>query len=189
MNSLINPVNNITRIEYHGLPVLTTAQLAEALSSPDKPVYENNLKVNFHNNRERFIEGKHFFKLEGEELAAFKDWVKNFNLVPKNTRTLYLWTERGCLYHCKSVNTDVAWDAYERLVDTYFRAKQILQDKPLPSIDDFKRGQELGRLAAHAEDPYMKKRLVAKAANLLSGEEMFTCDDISNPQISLFFFE
>lgn len=185
MTSLINPVDTLTRIEYHGLPVLTTAQLAEALSTPDKPVYENNLKVNFHNNRERFIEGEHFFKVEGEELETLR--VKNFNLqISPKARNLYLWTEFGCLYHCKSVNTDVAWEVYMRLVKTYFNVKQILKDKPLPSISNYKLAIAATKLAAHAEDPYEKRKLVVKAANLLFGEEFLPEPPKPVVQLALF---
>ena len=108
MNCLINPVDTLTRIEYHGLPVLTTEQLAKALSSKgDRTVTVDNLKMNFRNNRDRFEEGKHFFKIEGEELDILR--VKNFypQISPK-TRTLYLWTKRGVARHCKMVNTDTA---------------------------------------------------------------------------------
>ena len=186
MNCLINPVDTLTRIEYHGLPVLTTEQLAKALSSTDKPVTVNHIKQNFSYNRDRYIEGKHYFKLEGDELATFKNWVENSYSVSKNTRTLYLWTERGCLYHCKSVNTDVAWDAYERLVDTYFNVKQILKDKPLPSISNYKLAIAATKLAAHAEDPYEKRKLVVKAANLLFGEEFLPEPAKPTVQMTLF---
>lgn len=37
-------------------------------------------------------------------------------------RSLYLWTERGAMLHAKSLNTDIAWEAYERLVDYYFES-------------------------------------------------------------------
>lgn len=172
MNCLINPVDTLTRIEYHGLPVLTTAQLAECLSTPVKTVTINNLQSNFRNNRERFVEGEDYFKLEGEELASFRDHMKNFQtVVAPRTSTLYLWTEYGCLYHCKSVNTDVAWEVYKRLVKTYFNVKQLVQDKPLPSISNYKLAIAATKLAAHAEDPYEKRKLVVKAANLLFGEE------------------
>lgn len=189
MNCLINPIDTLTRIEYHGLPVLTTEQLAKALSSTDKPVKAQNLIYNFKYNQERYIEGKHYFKLEGDELNTFKNIIGNSNdVVPQRSARLMLWTERGCLYHCKSVNTDVAWEAYERLVDTYFNVKQLVQDKPLPSIDDFKRAEAFTKLAAHAEDPYMKKRLVVEAANLLFGREEFTVPE-SQPVVQMTLFK
>lgn len=187
MTNLINPVDTLTRIEYHGLPVLTTEQLAKALSSPDKPVTVNHIKQNFSYNRDRYIEGKHFFKVEGDELATFKNWVENSYSVPKNTRALYLWTERGCLYHCKSVNTDVAWEAYERLVDTYFKAKKLIEEAPLPSLSNYELAIAATKLAAHAEDPYTKRKLVAKAANLLFGEGFAPDPDDLPKQLTLFF--
>jgi hypothetical protein len=42
----------------------------------------------------------------------------------KRAKQLYLWTERGALMLAKSINTDVAWEAYERLVDFYFQKKE-----------------------------------------------------------------
>lgn len=42
----------------------------------------------------------------------------------KKAKFLYLWTERGALLLAKSINTDVAWDAYEKLVDFYFEVKE-----------------------------------------------------------------
>ncbi|MDR1208858.1 MAG: hypothetical protein LBK41_00865 [Clostridiales bacterium] len=38
---------------------------------------------------------------------------------------LYLWTERGALLHAKSLNTDKAWEVYDRLVETYFRVRAL----------------------------------------------------------------
>lgn len=186
MNCLINPVDTLTRIEYHGQPVLTTEQLADALSSPDKPVKAQNLIYNFRYNADRYIEGKHYFKIEGEELEVLRIGNSNLQISPK-ARSLMLWTERGCLYHCKSVNTDVAWDAYERLVDTYFNVKQILKDKPLPSISNYKLAIAATKLAAHAEDPYEKRKLVVKAANLLFGEGFLP--EPSKPTVQLTLFK
>ena len=75
---------HLTRIEYKGKLVLTTAQLAEFY---DTNVI--NLQRNFSNNAKYFIEGKHYFKLEGEELNILR--LKNFQpqISPK-TRVLYL---------------------------------------------------------------------------------------------------
>ena len=192
MNNLIplaSPLENITRIEYHGQPVLTTAQLAELLSSKSdvdgKVVTVNNLKLNFRNNADRFIEGNHYFKIEGEELDALR--VKNFNLqISPMTRTLYLWTKRGAARHCKSVGSEFAWTVFEVLEDTYFNVEKIIREAPMKSVSDFNRGRELGKLAAHAEDPYTKRRLVARAANLILGEEFLQVPNQPIMQMTLF---
>ncbi len=185
---LANPLDNITRIEYHGQPVLTTAQLAELLSTPDRIVTAQNLIYNFKNNATRYVEGKHYFKVEGDELTTFKSIMKNSNDVPKNTARLMLWTKRGVARHCKSVGTDIAWDVFERLEDTYFNVEKILKDAPLKSISEYKIAIALTRLAAHADDPYMKKRLVAEAANRLLGEKVFAVP-VSTPVVQLTLFK
>lgn len=189
MQNLIYPIDNITRIEYHGQPVLTTTQLAEALSNPDNGqfVTVESLGVNYRNHRDRFIEGKHFFKVEGAELDILRQ--KNFLLqISLKARVVYLWTKRGVARHCKSVGTDVAWDVFERLEDTYFNVEKILKDVPLKSISEYKIAIALTRFAAHADDPYMKKRLVAEAANRLLGEKVFPVPDFS-PCVQLTLFK
>ena len=186
-----NPLENITRIEYKGQPVLTTAQLAEILSSKSdidgKIVTVNNLKLNFRNNADRFIEGRHYFKVEGDELNALR--VKNFNLqISPMTRTVYLWTKRGCARHCKSVGSEFAWQAFETLEDTYFNVEKLLREKPLASVSNYKLAMAATRLAAHADDPYTKRKLVAKAANLLFGEGFVTVPDLP-PVVQLTLFK
>ncbi|MCW8041204.1 ORF6N domain-containing protein [Acinetobacter entericus] len=86
------------------------------------------MKQNYSRNKERFIQDKHFFKLEGPELRAFKDWVTLSHSVEisKNTRSLILWTERGAARHAKMLDTDQAWDVFEQLEDCYFHRKEIL---------------------------------------------------------------
>ena len=107
-----------TTIEQSSQRVLTTAQLAEAYGTTEKRISEN-----FIRNREHYIRGKHFYYLEGETL---KDFLHSANCGLQNEskiRFLYLWTEKGALFHAKSLNTDKAWEVYEFLVDSYFRAK------------------------------------------------------------------
>ncbi len=119
---------NLIPIENEGKRVLTTAQLAEA--------YETNAKTitdNFGNNRKRYIEGKHFYCLTGNELKAFKSESENFGFAP-NLNKLYLWTEKGALLHAKSLNTDKAWEVYDFLVENYFRVQEIKQLSPIEMI-------------------------------------------------------
>ena len=176
--------SNITRIEYRGQLVLMTEQLANFYGT--KAV---NLKQNFNNNKDRFIEGDHYFKLEGDELNLFKNSVKNFYPIDiKAKNSLYLWTKRGCARHCKSIGTDTAWDVFELLESAYFDKKKEIPDTPITNISDFQRGKELVKLAQAAQEPTTKKRLIAKAANLILGEEFLKVDDLDfNKQILLQF--
>lgn len=104
-------------IEQQGLRVLTTAQLAECYETTERRISEN-----FNANKERYEEGKHYIVLEGEEKRDFLNRTE----IPYGSRAakFYLWTERGALLHAKSLNTDKAWEVYDQLVETYFRAKK-----------------------------------------------------------------
>lgn len=128
-------------IYYNGQPVCTTEQLSEAYGTDT-----NNLKVNFHRNKERYQEGKHYFLLKGEALKDIKNQVTNCNLVDSHSPQLYLWTERGALLHAKSLNTDKAWEVYERLVDFYFNVKE----NGIPAASNASK-EELPPLDRHAQ--------------------------------------
>lgn len=107
-----------TIIEQSGQRVLTTAQLAEAYGTDTATI-----KQNFKRNKERYEENRHFYLLTGENLKKFAG--DNSSLTISNmTRSLYLWTERGALFHAKSLNTDKAWEVFGFLVENYFRAKK-----------------------------------------------------------------
>lgn len=67
---------NLVPVEYQSQRVLTSAQLAKFYGTST-----DNIKRNFNNNRSRFVEGKHFFKLEGKDLAMFKDRVNDIHFV------------------------------------------------------------------------------------------------------------
>lgn len=107
-------MNNLTVTEYKNIRVLTTQQIAEAYGT-DKKV----ISYNFNHNKDRYIEGKHYLKLEGDEKTEFINRLENHD-GSKNAKILYLWTEKGAFLHAKSLNTDKAWEVYDRLVDEYF---------------------------------------------------------------------
>ena len=110
-------MTDIQVIEQQGLRVLTTAQLAECYETTERRISEN-----FNANKERYEEGKHYIVLEGEEKRDFLNRTE----IPYGSRAakFYLWTERGALLHAKSLNTDKAWEAYEKLIEVYFRAQK-----------------------------------------------------------------
>jgi len=117
-------MNNLQVIVHDNRRVLTTKQLADSYNtSADKVSY------NFKYNENRYKEGKHFFLLEGEDLKEFKIANREFQ---GSLNKLYLWTEKGAWLHAKSLNTDKAWDAYEILVDEYYK---ILEVKPMTQME------------------------------------------------------
>ena len=108
-------------IEHCGQRVLTTSQLAESYGTESKIISRN-----YQRNADRYIEGKHFFALSGEELRRFKG-SRQFDDSLKFTSILYLWTEKGAWLHAKSLNTEKSWEAYELLVDNYYKLEKQLK--------------------------------------------------------------
>lgn len=113
--------------EYQDIRVLTTQQLAEAYGTDGRVVSNN-----FNRNKERYIEGKHFICLAGEELRQFKT-NHHFDESSKINK-LYLWTEKGAFLHAKSLNTDIAWEVYDRLVDSYFKKNEDILEGISPEL-------------------------------------------------------
>ncbi|HAX5527458.1 TPA: ORF6N domain-containing protein, partial [Escherichia coli O157] len=81
-----------------------------------------NIQNNFARNVGRFQIGKHFFKIEGEELRELKHRpsLSGSVKIARNVRSLILWTERGAARHAKMLETDQAWEVFEKLEDSYF---------------------------------------------------------------------
>lgn len=115
-------MNKLIPLEFENQRIMTTKVLAEEFGTN-----EDNIKTNFNRNKERFIESKHYYKLEGQLLKEFKNSVTDSNLVGKNANSLTLWTDRGAARHAKILDTDEAWEVYEDLEETYFNVKENAQ--------------------------------------------------------------
>ena len=125
-----SPSVSLPPVTYKGLPVCTTEMLAEAYGCTAR-----HIKQNFANNRDRFVEGKHFVAITNGEIRDFALQVENFDLqISPKTRHLTLWLERGAARHAKMLNTDKAWDVFELLEETFFRVAKpaaLASDAPL----------------------------------------------------------
>ena len=108
-------------IAYQDQRVITTDLLAQCYGTKTKNIHDN-----FANNEARFASGKHYFKLEGEDLRQFKKLHKPDNFgsvkISPQVKALMLWTERGAARHAKILDTDQAWDVFGQLEDAYFSA-------------------------------------------------------------------
>ncbi|EAQ9999316.1 ORF6N domain-containing protein [Salmonella enterica] len=118
----------ITPILHNQIPVVTTELLAQLYGAEVK-----NVQNNYARNAERFVAGKHFFKVTGDDLKNLRVTLSHSqNLQPSlrglqispKVRSLILWTERGAARHAKMLETDQAWEVFERLEDCYFSQKQ-----------------------------------------------------------------
>lgn len=118
-------------LEWEGVRVVTTETLAKGYGSDVA-----NIRKNLSRNENRFTDGIHFFNLTGSNLKDFKnrvslshsvqdDRVNNCYSVGKNAKSLTLWTEKGAARMSKIVDTDQAWEFFEKLEDAYFRPRQV----------------------------------------------------------------
>lgn len=122
MNIQAVDIHSLPVMTHQGMPVATTEMLATLYGAENRA-----LRDNFRNNKGRFVEGKHYFTLEGDDLRGFRS--RDENIVSRfcpvsNARVVNLWTERGAARHAKLLNTDAAWDVFEALEDAYFRARE-----------------------------------------------------------------
>ncbi|HHX0660248.1 TPA: ORF6N domain-containing protein [Escherichia coli] len=124
-------VETLSTITYKQIPVITTELLAHLYGTEAIRIRQNH-----HENKGRFIEEKHFFKLEGETLREFKHRVAfNYSVkIARNVRSLILWTERGAARHAKMLETDQAWEVFEKLEDCYFSQGKTTQTEQQPQI-------------------------------------------------------
>lgn len=105
---------------HNSMPVVTTEQLAWFYGSDVIRIQQNHAR-----NSSRFVSGKHFFKISGKELKNLRLSFSESQISSK-ARSLILWTERGAARHAKMLETDQAWDVFEKLEDCYFNKKQAV---------------------------------------------------------------
>ncbi|HBA7889187.1 TPA: ORF6N domain-containing protein [Escherichia coli] len=124
---LVNP-ENLPVIEWQGVRVVTTETLAAGYGTTPIRIQQNYIR-----NEDRFVEGKHFFKISGDELKSFR--LSFSESVNKHTTSLVLWTERGAARMSKIVDTDEAWLFFEKMEQAYFR-KATPSSNTIPDFDD-----------------------------------------------------
>ena len=122
------------------------------------------ISYNFNHNKDRYVEGKHFICLNGDELRRFRE----IHDLPSNLNRIYLWTEKGAFLHAKSLNTDQAWEVYDRLVDNYFQKKDDKTNMPMSYrdaiaqlLESLDREAELQAQLDTSKDWYSIKRVAA----------------------------
>ncbi|MGM7881046.1 ORF6N domain-containing protein [Yersinia enterocolitica] len=110
----MNSIDTLKPILHNQIPVITTELLAQLYGTD-----VSNIKMNHSRNQTRFEDGKHYFKLVGDDLKNLRVTFGYSQISPK-TRSLILWTERGAARHAKMLETNQAWEVFEKLEDCYF---------------------------------------------------------------------
>lgn len=157
MKTELAPVSacDLQIIEYRGQRVVTTEQLAVGYGTTPIRIQQNYIR-----NETRFVEGKHFFKITGDELKTFR--LSSGVSVNKHTTALMLWTERGAANHAKMLETDQAWGYHEDLVEFYFTQRDAI---PAPSTQVAISRKELALMVIEAEERAEAAALENKTLN------------------------
>lgn len=149
---------DIIPFDFNNQVVATYPILAEFLGTQ-----ESNLTSNFNRNKNKFTEGKHYFKLS--HLEVTQSDVQNYS----GTKGLILWTEKGCARHSKLLETDQAWELWEDMEEVYFSDKK--QTLTLPELP--KNFAEALRLAAdlQEENEEQQKQIQQKNQLIIASNE------------------
>lgn len=144
-----------------------------------KPIFKINELIN--NNRKRFEDEIDILDLKSVILPKDKENY-GFNQNAWNrSKHIYLLSERGYAKLLKIMDDDKAWDIYDELVDNYFNMRvAIKENKPaivnqerLAIMKDnsaTRRANILYKIAMATELTSSKEALLAKAAEVLTGE-------------------
>lgn len=144
-----------------------------------KPIFKINELIN--NNRKRFEDGIDILDLKSVILPKDKENY-GFNQNAWNrSNHIYLLSERGYAKLLKIMDDDKAWEIYDELVDNYFNMRvAIKENKPaivnqerLKIMKDnsaTRKANVLYKIAMVTESNTSKENLLAKAAEVLTGE-------------------
>lgn len=119
-------IKDLVPIDYAEQRVLTSAQLAKAYGCES-----SHIRDNFRKAKKHFTEGVDYFKVEGDALRKLRAQVEDTEIFRSEggykpsplasvTRSALLWTVKGAVRHCKMLNTDKAWEMFNKLERAYF---------------------------------------------------------------------
>lgn len=100
--------------EYKGQRVVTFKEIDKVHGRADGTAHRN-----FKTNKNRFIEGVDYFRLQKDEIRPFGITSPNGGIV---------LTESGYLMLAKSFTDDLAWAVQRELVNNYFRVKGVTKN-------------------------------------------------------------
>lgn len=133
---------------YRGNRVVTFKDIDIVHERPD-----GTARKRFADNKERFIEGIDYFVLTPQMIENIEMSEKRtLEKVIVSNRGTALITEQGYLMIVKSFTDDLAWDVQRKLISSYFKVKEIVNQELSPQT------QMLLKLAQSIADKEMKDR-------------------------------
>lgn len=125
MGELVHIENtDISIKEYNGHRVVTFKDVDLVHERP-----EGTAKRNFAENKEHFIEGVDYFSISRKDVGT--DFVLTYGFDNKAPSGIVI-TESGYLMLIKPFRDDLAWKVQRQLVNSYFRVRNIVDDRLSP---------------------------------------------------------
>lgn len=126
-------MNNLQKIgnheifikNYKGQRVVTLKDIDTVHERPD-----GTARRNFNVNKQRFVEGKHFYIVSSDEIRT----SGLFPISDSDHMQKVLMTEQGYLKLVKSFTDDLAWEVQDQLVDSYFKVRQVTSEELSPEL-------------------------------------------------------
>lgn len=163
---------NVVIKEYQGQRVVTLKDIDVVHQRPD-----GTARRNFNTNKQHFIEGVDYFKIQPNE-------IRTVGITSPNGGTVV--TESGYLMLVKSFTDDLSWDVQRELVNTYFRVKELsvpktpsfsytytektFHGRPVVTISDIVNIYEMNNVTLYN---HVKKNLLCgRDYDLLTGESL-----------------
>lgn len=154
--------NDLTIIEHQGERVVTLAMVDQVHQRPDGTAGRN-----FRSNKERFSEGKHFFKINSDEFRR-----SNPAAAPaRGGAEMVLLTQRGYLMLVKSFTDELSWQVQDMLVDGYFEGQRRSPPPANSRIANHRLRLALGKELYRTRDLELRKMIhqqLADVSNALS---------------------
>lgn len=119
MNKILINETELQVKEYNGQRVVTLADVDFVHKRPS-----GTAKKNFQNNRKHLILNEDYFEITRKELR--EKFSPNSESLKGNPQLItYLFTESGYLLLVKSFTDDLAWNVQRKLVNSYFKLKEL----------------------------------------------------------------
>lgn len=119
MEETVMICNNEVQVkEWDGKRVVTFDDIDRVHGRP-----EGTAKTRFYRHKERLNEGEDYFIVKPADIEKYTTYTLDFKIP---NRGLVLITESGYLMIVKTFNDDQSWRVQRQLVNTYFKAKELV---------------------------------------------------------------
>lgn len=128
MSEIITVENTEMSIrEYNGQRVVTLKDIDRVHGKKS-----DTAKKSFQKYKKHFIVGEDYFEITRKELG--EQFSPKEKIIGNPNLKTYLFTESGYLMIVKAFTDDLAWDVQRKLVNSYFKLKEVQQEQTPPQL-------------------------------------------------------